>query len=175
MSAFSEFDRARLRAISIAMVVVAVVAVALLVWREFQVRDEVFGRIVEDRAVTAARDFDGFFAPVQVQLEAFRTWGESGDLDLGSPESLDARFIPLLTPQAWAKELSIAGEAGFGYRITRVESGWERDPDPAGLKRSIWYGDAVTDEDGGQHWTASVALGNSANAPSPVFLKMRPP
>ena len=155
MSVSAEFDRTRLRALSIAMVAVALAALSLLVWREFEVRKEVFASIVEDKAVRAARDFDGFFAPVQVQLEAFRTWGAAGDLDLADPESVDARFIPLLRPQSWAAELAIAGEDGLSYRLSQAGGEWVRSQDSTGLKRTEWYAAAITDHSGGQHWTPS--------------------
>jgi hypothetical protein len=141
------------------MIVIAVAALTLLVWREFEVREEVYASIVEDKAVRAARDFDGFFAPVEVQLEAFRTWGAAGDLDLGDLASIEARFGPLLTPQAWASELLMAGEGGFAYRMSRTADGWALDPDPAGLKRTVWYGEAVIDHTGSQHWAAAESSG----------------
>jgi hypothetical protein len=152
MSVKLEFDQARLRALSLALVVVAVAALSVLIWREFQVRDDVYASILEDKAVQAARDIDAFFGPIQVQLEAFRAWGEDGDLDLSEPARAEARFVPLLRPQRWAAEMAIAGEDGLTIRLRRVAEGWVRDPDPAELKRSEWYRLAITDHEGRVHW-----------------------
>lgn len=159
-----EFDQARLRALSLALVVVAVAALSVLVWREFQVRDEVYASIIEDKAVQAAREIDAFFGPVQVQLEAFRAWGEAGDLDLSDPARAEARFVPLLGPQRWVAEMAIAGEDGIGIRLRREVGGWVRDADPEDLKWSEWYRLAITDHLGGVHWVPT------GDAEAPVAL-----
>jgi hypothetical protein len=161
MSQAPDFNKARLRALSIALVVVAATALGVLFWREVEVRRGVYASIVEDTSVRAAKDFDGFVGAVQVQLEAFRDWGAAGDLDVATPDNLDARFIPLLNPQPWAAELIIVGQGGVAYRLSRTDEGWVRDPDPEDLKRTEWYRVAAVDHAGGQHWTPSGEAGSA--------------
>lgn len=70
--------RTRLRAISILLFLLAISSLALLGWREVRVRQDVFASILEDRARSSAREFGGFFGPVQQQLAVIRSWGSPG-------------------------------------------------------------------------------------------------
>ena len=40
--------------------------------------------------------FNGFVEPITNNLLIARQWGEDGTLDIGDPDSLDSRFIPVL-------------------------------------------------------------------------------
>ena len=154
----SDYERDRLRTLSVLLVLLSVIAVVVLVWREIEVRRGVYAGILENKAETTIREFDAFFGPIQTQLEIIRGWGEEGSLEVGDPGRLDARFLPLLRSQTWPSRLSIATEDGFRYRLVWSEAGWARDADPAGLRRSEWFRLAVSDLSGAAHTTPAPEL-----------------
>jgi hypothetical protein len=167
----SDYERNRLRTLSVLLVLLSVVAVAVLVWREIEVRRGVYAGILENKAETTIREFDAFFGPIQTQLEIIRGWGEAGSLEVGDPDRLDGRFLPLLRSQTWPSRFSIATEDGFRYRLVRSEAGWARDADPAGLRRSEWFHLAVSDLSGAAHTTPAPELEDTALHLSAAWLQ----
>ena len=153
----SEYSRRRLRLISSLLILIALASLAILAWREVQVRRGVFTGIIENRATTAAREFDSFFTPIQAQLGLIRAWGLDAELTFENVAELDALFIPLLESQGWASALAIAGEGGLEYQLLAGEDGWQSSYELSGafsLKKSEWYRQVVLDPaSGGVQWT----------------------
>jgi hypothetical protein len=153
----SSYSRNRLRLISGLLVLIALASVAILAWREVQVRRAVFTSIIENRATTAAREFDAFFTPVQAQLGLIRAWGLETELKFEDAAALNAFFIPLLESQGWASALAIAGEGGLEYELLAGDDGWQSSYELSGafaLKKSEWYRQVVRDPaSGGVEWT----------------------
>jgi hypothetical protein len=168
MSNESVFQRNRLRLISSLLILLALASIAILGWREVQVRQGVFSRIIEDRATIAAREFDTFFSPIQAQLGLIRAWGLDGGLELDDAAALDARFIPLLESLGWPSALAIAGEDGLEYQLVDEDDGWQSSYESSGtssLKRSEWYRLALLDPASGDVQWSPVAEGSPDAGP----------
>jgi len=68
--------------------------------------------------------FDGFVEPITNNLRIARQWGVEGALDLGDPESLDSRFIPVLEQVPRISAILIADSRGRGYFLGRDGDQW---------------------------------------------------
>jgi len=68
--------------------------------------------------------FEGFVEPITNNLRIARQWGEEGALDLGDPESLDSRFIPVLKQVPPISAVLIADSRGRGYFLGRKGDRW---------------------------------------------------
>ncbi|MDJ0847463.1 MAG: SpoIIE family protein phosphatase [Kiloniellales bacterium] len=72
---------------------------------------------------TRAR-LDGFFGPVQAELEVLRDLGEGGLLPLDDPERLTRLLVALLRNHEQTTGLILANEDGREHMITRTEETW---------------------------------------------------
>lgn len=68
--------------------------------------------------------FNGFIEPVTTNLQIARQWGAEGTLDIGDPDSLDARFIPVLRQFPAISAVLIANSRGQTYFLNREDDQW---------------------------------------------------
>ena len=68
--------------------------------------------------------FKGFVEPITNNLLIARRWGEEGTLDLGDPDSLDSRFIPVLEQVPQISAVLIANSRGREYFLHRDDDRW---------------------------------------------------
>jgi len=72
----------------------------------------------------------GFFRPVNRQVEAVRMWGDSGILDLSNPDELRQLLIPLMQEFPWSSATFIANEQGREFLLRHQGGNWS--------SRQIW-------------------------------------
>jgi hypothetical protein len=68
--------------------------------------------------------FEGFVEPITNNLRIARQWGVEGTLDLGDPDSLNARFIPVLVQVPQISAVLIADSHGRQYYLGRQSDRW---------------------------------------------------
>ena len=72
----------------------------------------------------------GFFDPINRQVEAVRRWGEHGLLSLDGSDELLALLSPLMQEFPWSSAVFIANEQGREYLLRQVDRSWS--------SRRIW-------------------------------------
>lgn len=66
----------------------------------------------------------GFFRPVNRQVEAVRMWGETGLLELSTPDELRQLLSPLMREFPWSSATFIANEQGREFLLRHRGGSW---------------------------------------------------
>ena len=110
---------------------------------------ELSGSLIQQASLRTEVKLQGFFGPVNRQVEAIRMWGEFGLLSLAGPDELRALLTPLMQEFPWSSAVFIANGQGREY-LLRQEGGqwssrqiWRDEWDDRALNRSWNDGDPV--------------------------------
>ena len=88
------------------------------------------GALIQQASRRTEVKLQGFFGPINRQVEAIRSWGERGLLSLDGPDQLRALLAPLMQEFPWSSAVFIANEQGQEYLLRQVDKSWS--------SRQIW-------------------------------------
>lgn len=113
-----------LRRLTILLVVLTIGVTLLTVRAYLHSRRNISAAVIRQVTETAATQFQAFFAPIGQQVHITRRWVQSGVLDPRQPESINAKFIPILEQHAQIYSLILATGERVDYGLIRKNGAW---------------------------------------------------
>ena len=115
------------------MLVVVLLGLGIIAMMALSTRravQDLSGSLISQASRRTEVKLQGFFRPVNRQIEAVRRWGESGLLGLEAPEDLRQLLSPLLQEFPWSSAIFVANEQGREYLLRHREGEWS--------SRQVW-------------------------------------
>lgn len=119
--------------------------IAMMALSTRQAVQELSGSLIRQASRRTEAKLQGFFRPVNRQVEAVRMWGETGLLDLTTPDELRQLLTPLMREFPWSSATFIANEEGREFLLRHHGGNWS--------SRQIWR-DEWQDRAQMHHWTS---------------------
>lgn len=115
------------------MLVVLLLGVGIIIMMALSGRravQDLSGSLIHQASRRTEVKLQGFFLPVNRQVEAIRMWGETGLLELDAPDELRRLFMPLMQEFPWSSAIFVANEQGREFLLRRQGETWS--------SRQVW-------------------------------------
>ena len=168
------------------VVVVAGAVGSVLLWGSYEAIDEVSEASIAQAMERTEANLDGFFGPVETNLEILEDWGRQGylELDLETLPEVNERLRPMLSRMPQVSALAMEDAEGRQYYFWQHGDGWmgayredqnsderitlrwdeagnelDRRTEPAGESlQQPWYDGVMGVAEGQTHWTDPFVL-----------------
>jgi hypothetical protein len=141
--------------IVISLVIFTIASIIWLFLEAAEVRDNALSSIIDERCKQISIQFDNFFEPILLDLQALREMGQAGILDEKDVNFLSSIVLPIV--RKYPKRISgfmLADSLGSEFKLIRSEGKWEvvkSDYDP---RTRPWFRDSEESTAKGEvYWT----------------------
>ena len=124
MTATVSIRRSLLTNLILVVVLLGLAIFTMMALSTRRVVQDLSGSLIRQASRRTEVKLQGFFHPVNRQVEAVRMWGETGILELSAPDRLRQLLAPLMSEFPWSSATFIANQEGREFLLRHQNGTW---------------------------------------------------